>query len=251
MKIIGLGWGRDSFTVAAMSALDELEKVDYAIFADTTHEFSGTYEFAKRWTPWLEERGVKVVTVINPEVNGVADNGHGGTSIPAYTITPKGDGRINRQCTHDWKIAPIRRFLQAHRNGKSVEQWIGISLDEFQRMRVSDVQYISNYYPLIDHNMTRNDCVKWLKSHKLEIPPRSACTFCPFHSTKEWHDIKASPMDWMEAVEVDRAIRKARPPYDLFVHPSRKPLEQVDLRTEQERGQMSLWDDECSGVCGV
>ena len=70
MKVISLGWGVQSFTLAAMAALGELEPVDVAIHADTTHESKLTYEFAARWTPWLEERCVRVVTVSNPTVPG-------------------------------------------------------------------------------------------------------------------------------------------------------------------------------------
>lgn len=51
MIAISLGWGVQSFTLAAMSALGELPAVDVAIHADTTHEASGTYAFAARWTP--------------------------------------------------------------------------------------------------------------------------------------------------------------------------------------------------------
>ena len=64
MKIISLGWGVQSFTLAAMVALGELEPVDFAIHADTTHESALTYEFASRWTPWLQKRGVVVVVVV-------------------------------------------------------------------------------------------------------------------------------------------------------------------------------------------
>jgi len=35
------------------------------------------------------------------------------------------------------------------------------------------------------------------------------------------------------------------------VHPARIPLVDVDLRSEQDKGQLSLWDNECAGVCGV
>ena len=57
--------------------------------------------------------------------------------------------------------------------------------------------------------------------------------------------------DWKKAVEVDRAIRKARPPYDLFLHPARIPLEDIDLRNLEDKGQLRLWDDECEGICGI
>ena len=60
MRVISLGWGVQSFALAAMSALGELPPVDAAIHADTTHERRETYEFAATWTPWLEARGVHV-----------------------------------------------------------------------------------------------------------------------------------------------------------------------------------------------
>ena len=63
LKILSLGWGVQSWTLAAMAALDEIPKPDYAVHADTTHEMEGTYSHAKKWTPWLEERGIPVVTV--------------------------------------------------------------------------------------------------------------------------------------------------------------------------------------------
>ena len=142
----------------------------------------------------------------------------------------------------------IRMFLQ---NGDAVEQWIGISLDEWQRMKDSDVKYITHRWPLIEKKMTRADCVKWLVSHNLEVPPKSACTFCPFHETAEWRRIQNNPHDWKEAVDIDKKIRFARPGYETYIHPSRRPLEEVDLRTETEKGQLSLWDSECNGICGV
>jgi len=62
---------------------------------------------------------------------------------------------------------------------------------------------------------------------------------------------KSIPQDWEKAVAVDKSIRDIRPPFPLFVHPARIPLADVDLRTQEEKGQMSLWDEECAGICGV
>lgn len=252
MKIISLGWGVQSFTLAVMSALGDLPPIDAAVHADTTHESILTYQFSERWLPWLVERGVKVVTVRN-EKNEIITNRVGGKIfIPAFTNTPSSNGgQLRRQCTQRWKVAPLRRWLQKNRNGERVDQWIGISLDEYQRIRDSDVKYCSNIYPLVANGITRADCVKYLENKGIEVPPKSACTFCPFHNTAEWRRIHNTPQDWESAVSVDERIRKVRPPYDLFVHPSRKPLASVDFRTLQEKGQLELWDEECSGLCGV
>ena len=252
MKVLSLGWGVQSFTLAAMVALGDLPPIDAAIHADTTHESSLTYAFAKRWLEWLESYGVKIVTVKNAKNEIITNRLGGEIFIPAYTNTPSSHGgKLRRQCTKNWKIAPMRRWLQSNRNGQSVNQWIGISLDEFQRMKDSDVKFITNIYPLVEAKMTCADCIKWLDGHGLEIPPKSACTFCPYHSTMEWRRIKQNPQDWEEATEVDGRIRHVRPPYDLFVHRSCKPLSEIDLRTEEQKGQMSLWDEECTGICGV
>lgn len=234
-----------------MAALGDVDPVDYVVHADTTFEASWTYAFAASWTPWLEARGVRVVTV---EAKGAdPSNVRGGVDIPAFTFLET-NGQLKRQCTSDWKIANIRRWLQANRNGERVEQWIGISLDEALRMKPSDVKYITHRWPLIERRMTRNDCVNWLERHGLEVPQKSSCYFCPFHSTAEWRRIKDNDNgngDWKKALEADEQIRKALPPYDLYLHPSRKPLGEVDLRNAEERGQMSLWDEECTGVCGI
>lgn len=247
MKIISLGWGVQSFTLAAMSALGELEPVDYAIHADTTHDHTTTYEFAERWTPWLEGYGVKVVTV--KASSTTLTNKRGGIMVPAFNA----DGGVaNRQCTGDWKINPMRRHIQSIRNGRQVEQWLGISLDEFQRMRQSNVKYIVNRYPLIEKRMTRNTCKIWLEKHGLEIPPRSSCIFCPFQSRSQWRDMRDNaPKDWEKAVEADHFYRDKFPPSDLFVNVQRKPLDECDLDNEMDHGQLPLWDMECSGVCGV
>ena len=255
MRIISLGWGVQSFTLAAMVALGELEPVDAVVHADTGHERSGTYKFAEEWTPWLQEHGVNVITVYN-ELTAPVDE-WGGVYVPAFTSTSRTKGQLRRQCTHRWKVVPMRRWLQLNRIGERVDQLLGISLDEAHRARQSEVKYITNNYPLIERKMTRGACKAWLLSNGLEIPVKSSCTFCPYHNMAAWRDVNRSSDDWDEAVAFDRAIRGKRPPHDVFIHPARIPLEDVDLRTLQEKGQLELdWDDELyescpEGVCGV
>lgn len=257
MRIISLGWGVQSFGLAAMSALGVLPPVDVAIHADTTHERGETYAFAERWTPWLEARGVRVVTVSAkpaplPAVR-VADVNS--VMIPAFTTWPDGkpSGMQRRQCTHDWKILPIRRWLQAHRDGQPVEMWVGITLDEVQRMRESDVQYIANVYPFIemlDRPWTRGMVMRWLVDNGLEIPSKSSCVFCPYHDRATWREIQRSGNgDWQKALEVDEAIRDKRPGYKCYLTANRIPLKDVDFRNEQDHGQLELWGEECSGTC--
>ena len=251
MKVLSLGWGRQSFALAVMCANGDFERPDVLLHADTTHENSGTYKTAETWTPWFTLRGLRVVTVKPDAKKTEAFDQWRGVYIPAFTASKNGDGQLNRQCTGNWKIAPMRRWLQANRNSENVEMWIGISLDEFQRMKDSPVKYITHRYPLVELKMTVADCIKYLTQHGYDIPPRSSCVFCPYHNFEEWRQIQRSPEDWAHAVAHDEAIRKIRPPFDLFVHPSRRPLSEIDFRNEEDRGQINLWDNECEGLCGV
>ena len=261
LKVISLGWRVQSWTLAAMVALEELPPVDYAVHSDTTHEAAGTYAHAAKWTPWLEERGVKVVTVTANRPDVVREDWSNSVLIPGFTTDRESGkpGQVKRQCTHDWKIMPMRRFIRSvigNPRPGSVESWLGISLDEFHRMRDSDVAYITNVYPLVDRRISRADCAAWLQAHGLDIPPKSACTFCPYHSLGAWKTLKRNggPGYWAEAVAVDGAIRDKRPKHELFIHPGRKPLaEAVKIPEDEGASQLELeLEVPCDGgVCFV
>jgi hypothetical protein len=240
-----------------MSALGELPPVDAAVHADTTHERSETYAFAAKWTPWLEERGVRVVTVNDGRC--IVIDRWDSLMLPVYTTYPDGtpSGMMRRQCTHAWKIAPIRRWLQANRRGRPVEMWMGITLDEWDRMRDSRVQYLTNHYPFIedlDRPWTRGMAMRWLRDNDLDIPIKSRCVFCPFQSDADWRESKQAstddPLDdWERALTTDSLIRRKRDGYVCYLHRSCQPLARVDLRNEQDHGQLELWGEECTGNC--
>lgn len=157
---------------------------------------------------------------------------------------------MRRQCTYEWKIAPIRRWLQQNRSGAQVEMCVGITLDEWDRMKASNVKYIENVYPFMDLDMRRHDVMRWLRDSGLETPAKSSCTFCPYHDFAMWREIKMSGNgDWQKAIDIDHAIRDKRPNYRCYVHRSCQPLESIDLRNEQDHGQLELWGKECTGMC--
>ena len=60
------------------------------------------------------------------------------------------------------------------------------------------------------------------------------------------------PDEWADAVEFDKAIRNCGGMRgEMFVHQSGLPLDEVDLRNEADRGQRSLFGEECEGMCGI
>lgn len=253
-RVLSLGWGIQSFCLATMSALGVLPKVDVAIHADTTWERSETYDFARRWTPWLEEHGMHVVTVTAyPATQRIVDDS-GQTHAPLYTVSNDGlgDGQLKRSCTQRWKIAPIRRWLQANRDNRPVDQWIGITLDEVERAKPSDVRYVTLTWPFLwmKRPMRRGDVIRWLQEHDLEVPVKSGCIMCPYHDRATWRAIKnTSNGDWQKAVMVDEIIRHKRPNYVCYLTAERKPLVECDFSSQEDHGQLALWGEECSGAC--
>ena len=260
IRILSLGWGVQSWTLAAMMALGELPRADYLVHADTTWEREATYAFSERWTPWLEKHGLNVVTVKSDRTKVLERwvQKTEGVMIPAFTVSADGShGQLRRQCTNVWKVQPIRRFVadELRKRGWSKRPGIvgtvmGISRDEFMRMRDSDVQYVVNEYPLVDLRMSRQDCVVWLERHDLPVPVKSSCVFCPYHSRGAWQRMgRDGGPDWKVAVHIDEAVRNKRGPYPLFVHPLRRPLREA----AEDDGQVEMWPEAAcdSGYCFV
>lgn len=259
LRVLSLGWGVQSWTIAAMTALGELPPLDYAVHA-STFDGKATRKFAAEHTPWLRERGVNVVEVrLAPEdlVEAVVPpQWSDSVMIPAFTRSIEGaDGQMKRQCTSLWKIRATRQFARSKvtsiRVG-AIEQVMGISLDEWQRMRDSDVQYIVNTYPLVEARVKRADCILWLQRNGLPVPPKSACVFCPFHTAKQWKAMKREGgEDWEIAVAADKAIRATAEAHghQLYVHSARVPLAEAVKIPEDEgasQAQMQICD---SGYC--
>jgi hypothetical protein len=124
-------------------------------------------------------------------------------------------------------------------------------------MKPSGRRWMATRWPLVDLGLTRWECTAWLTRHGYPVPPRSACVFCPYHSDAEWRIIRDEhPTDWAAAVALDGAIRpgvasSTRERSRWFLHRSLRPLDQVDLSTPEDHGQLTLFDAECAGICGV
>lgn len=265
MNILSLGAGVQSSTMALMAAHGKIFPMpDAAIFADTQWEPRKVYE----WLTWLEKQlpfPVHRVTKGSLREDAIRkQNSTGGrfASIPWHIQMPNGDRAMGRrQCTAEYKIGPLnkeKRRLLGYQARKripvgSVSTWIGISTDEASRMKPSTERWSINRFPLIEKEMSRNDCLKWMAKKGYPQPPKSSCIGCPFHSDKEWRAIKADPESWADALTIDEIIREpARGMRGTqYMHRSCKPLSEVDLRTAEEAGQMSMFDMECEGMCGV
>lgn len=263
-----MGAGVQSSTVLRMAIKGEIEPIEHAIFADTGWEPRAVYEHLRVIQREAEKAGIEFHIVSNGNLREDALNPNSRhASMPLHIIRQDGKPAMaRRQRTSEYKLKPLQlkqREIAGLEKGERCKEHritsvIGISWDESQRMKDPFFPWIVNEYPLVDRRITRQDCLHWNDSHGYSRPPRSSCIGCPFHDNKEWRAIQAAPEDWADAIEFDKAIRNGHPTRNgdplhgtAFLHKSRIPLEQVDLRTEEERGQGTLFEMECEGMCGL
>ncbi len=256
LRVLSLGAGVQSSTMALMAAHGEIKPMpDCAIFADTQDEPRAVYEHL-RWlmSPNVLPFPVHIVTA--GKLSTSMFNGDDAARIPFFV---KAGGLSKRQCTRNYKLRPIRRKARQLMEAvglRAIQQWIGISTDEAARMKLSGVQYVINRWPLIEEGMSRWDCLRWLERNDYLEPPKSSCVFCPYKRDSQWREMRdRDPAAWERAVAVDAALRApdqvARFRGELYVHRSLKPLDEVDISTKEDEGQLNMFNNECEGMCGV
>jgi len=281
MRILNLGGGVQSTTLYLMAMRGEIDPIQCAIFADLGEEPKSVYGHME----WLKSLGGPTIHVVSAGtlgddiIYGINSKGHSTifsksgdrfASIPAFTAQKEGEplGKIRRQCTSEYKIVPIERFIRrtllslekGQRIKTKLTQLFGISLDEAgraTRIKANSPHWSEPVFPLCDKMMTRADCVKWLETFGIpHTVPRSACVFCPYKSDHEWLLLRKSDEDgWKRAVEIDDALRVEGTVMNrncndkLYLHKSCRPLKEVHL-TDGERGQ-SAFSFECEGGCAL
>tara|TARA_R100001480_G_scaffold65013_1_gene77073 strand:- start:57 stop:890 length:834 start_codon:yes stop_codon:yes gene_type:complete len=271
LRVLSLGAGVQSTTLALMIEKGEVPMVDCAIFSDVGAEPKLVYEHLD----WLEKQlSYPVYKVqwrnLREDIISASQGKYKAFTAPFFSKNIKTDRKsmLRRQCTGDYKIKPLQqkvRELLGYNKGERVakdthvEMLMGISWDELQRQKTNQIKYITNIYPLIERQIRRHQCLKWMETNNYPKPPRSACTFCPYHSNEEWRIIKKNKEEWDEVIKLDQIIRnQEKYKYSqsgsvkdqLYLHRDCKPIDEVDLRSDEEKGQYSLLD-ECEGMCGI
>jgi hypothetical protein len=260
--VLSLGAGVQSTALSLMAARGELGPMPpLAVFADTGWEPAHVYRHLDWLDAELGQAGMRVIRAhagsLRVDLVEFAEGrGKGYASPPLYLRGDVSDqGMLRRQCTREYKVDVIARALRAEGYGPTspVEQWLGISLDEaVQRMRPSRISWIRSRWPLVEKQVTRQGCIRWLEQAGYPVPGKSACIGCPYHSDAVWRDLRDNrPDEWTDAVEVDRAIRRLpNVEGEAFLHRQRVPLDEVDLSVPEDHGQLAF-ADECEGMCGV
>ena len=158
-----------------------------------------TVAFVATFRAWWDAHGGRFIEVTN-EKDGPLDD---------YCIrTGHMPMRSFRWCTDRWKVQPVKRFLDAERAGRDVTLAIGIDADEPHRARVNDrdPKWMHKVWPLVEHDIGRDECEAIIRRAGLPVPPKSGCYFCPFQRIGEWRRLyREHPDLWQRAEAVEAA----------------------------------------------
>jgi 3'-phosphoadenosine 5'-phosphosulfate sulfotransferase (PAPS reductase)/FAD synthetase len=233
VRALSLGAGVQSTTVLLLALDGRLPAFDAVVFADTGDEPAAVYEHLER------------LRAVAPMIATVSAGRLADTVTSTFVPIPLYDGRGGmgrRQCTYQFKLRPIRRYLRTL-GDDDVELSVCISTDEYLRAKDASVKWCRNVFPLLELQWSRADCVRYLAERWPWPVTRSACVYCPLHTDAEWLELREhQPEDWAAAVAFDEAAR----PFG-YVHRSGRPLPTAVLRPE-DAGQLTL---ECEGMCGL
>lgn len=249
VHVISLGAGVQSSAMAIMACHGLIKPMpDCAIFADTGDETEETYRWIKELCRLLT---FPVVWLKPPHGNKLSDaivNEWGHSQIPAWYANGEGKPAIGRrQCTKYFKILPVRHELRRRYPGQSVVLWQGISLDEISRMKESGRLWLEHRWPLIELRKTRGDCDAFLKTITSWKVPKSACVYCPYKDPARWRQSTRRPYE----MEIINRVESVLTPRNEYLTQHLKPVSHINFDSEEDRGQIDLWPNECEGMCGV
>jgi hypothetical protein len=259
LRVLSLGGGVQSSCIALMMKHGEIERADVMIFADTCAEPAAVYRFLAWMVP---ECGIPFAQVTHglglTKALELACRGEQTAPLPPlFTVNEDGSkGMLRRVCTDRFKIRIVRAKSRSPMvKGQRCVTVRGISADERQRARPSDVKWIEHEHPLIALDMSRGDCKRWMARHGYPIPPRSACVYCPYRCNAEWQKMRdLAPADWSEACRMDELMRRSLKGIrgTCYVHGQRVPLREAKIEDDTPNIPGSDgWGAECEGLCGV
>lgn len=185
-KLLAVAFGGGTNSTAMLCGFRERGiQPDLITFADTGGELPGTYEHVMEMdTQCRVWWGVGIETVrtnYQGEFEGLEGNCLRQKMLPSLAYGTKG-------CSQKYKVGPqTKRLLQFldEQGQKECFKAIGYDAGEghrrVQRDRMKHSKGRSEWfwYPLVEWEWRRVDCVEAIKRHGLTQPGKSSCFFCP------------------------------------------------------------------------
>ncbi len=251
--VVACGGGTNSAAVLVEFARRK-ERVDLITFSDTKGEKPETYEFVDLLSKWCVKHGLPAITVLRT-VSPKPERGYEGLEgmcLRLENLPSKVFG--HKSCSQRFKIEPQLKYLnhwapskKAWSGGKKVLQVIGYDAGEPQRAKIYSNERFDYWYPLMEWNFARDECIEIIKSAGLPLPGKSACFFCPSMRKPEVIQLSVDHPELFErAVAMERralAGGKLNKVKGLGRHWSWEELVSADTKRREELAEVSCSTD--------
>jgi hypothetical protein len=217
------------------------EQLDLVLFADTGGEKPETYAFRDTFFAWLKQRTKALLLTVS---RNSKDASLEAECLRTKSLPSKAYGRS--RCSQTWKIQPqdiyVNNWLPAREAwnvGDRVVKLIGYDAGEPWRAdnlrSVKDDKYTFRH-PLIEWGWAREECAAAIVAAGLQVPPKSACFFCPSSRLSEILQLRDEHPELME-----RALAmEANAELDIVKGLGRRFSWRAVL--EQDRRQLKLFE---------
>lgn len=261
VRAISYGGGVQSTALLVLAAERRID-FDVALFSNVgaDSENPATLEyFADVAEPYCRTHGIELVELHKIRRTGESDTimrwiDRNERSIPIPMRLSRGKPG-NRTCTAAFKIDVIRKELVRRGTTKANPAILalGISLDEYQRMKPNRDLRIEHVWPLIDLRMDRNDCTRLIERAGLAVPPKSSCYFCPFKKMSEWKTMRVQEPDlFAKSVALERKMNERRASLGrdaIWLTAALKPIDEAVADASVDTGQLEMFGD--GAACDV
>lgn len=244
MRIFSYGGGVQSTAVLVLASQGKVQ-YDHFLFANVGEdsEHPDTLEYFRDVAmPFAEKHGLDLQEVRKyrkGEIETVRSRIFSTRKSVPLPMRLNSGAPGRRSCTLDFKIRVIDRWARDNRNGNNFfTVGLGISTDEIHRAKYRPPDEVYKglikelEYPLIDLRISRSDCQKIIATAGIEVPPPSACYFCPFHNDTEWHRLRQNKPDlFFDAVKIEKHLQDKRsrlcPKDAVWMHRKLIPLDRA------------------------
>ena len=198
--MIVLSYGGGTNSTAMLIALRDRSIVpDVITFADTGGEKPGTYDHLEYMQGWCRANNFPPIITVKEPCGPLEDDCLRRNALPSIAYGFK-------TCSQRWKLRPQERYFKqmeaskaVWKSGGKLKRCIGFDADEPHRAKEFDDQHYENWYPLIEWDMGRDECISLIEGEGIPLPGKSACYFCP--------SSKQSEVRWLAAKHPDLMAR--------------------------------------------
>lgn len=176
--LLTYGGGTNSAAIVCELIARGYNSPDFILFADTGAEHEYTYKHIYEVNIFLDKNGFgKIQTVRNEQpasIGGLYEYSIKNKKLPSVAYGYK-------KCSIIYKIDPCLKFIRENIKGRYIKI-VGYDFDEERRAVNAEKSVPAKelrWYPLIDWEMGRDECVESIKNAGISQPGKSCCFMCP------------------------------------------------------------------------